>query len=191
MYSVSSLKAHGESCAHAMMTRPAVQAYRRASRRFHVPRPASILLEEQSRQAEVVGIQYVTSFCGVRWLTLTTVLRSIQAKQDHSVHWNRASSFLLCPDVQLISPFSQSHAMDLVASFGSGSDLKDYVIRFTSNLDPNGKNGLGIPWPQWNPQKPKAIIFQDGTLFPIVFGDDNYRTDAIDFVTKLSLLYPI
>jgi acetylcholinesterase len=81
--------------------------------------------------------------------------------------------------------------LDLPAVFGPTGELKDYVIRFVNNLDPNGEKGLGIPWPQWNPQKPKAIIFQDDIFFPIVLGDDNYRTDPLNLVANLSLLYPI
>ena len=69
--------------------------------------------------------------------------------------------------------------------------MKDYVIRFVNNLNPNGKNGGGVPWPQWDPRKPEAIIFQDDIFFPIVVGDDNYRTDPISLVSNLSLLYPI
>lgn len=84
-----------------------------------------------------------------------------------------------------------AHAIDIVAAFGPRGDLKDYVIRFTNNLDPNGKKGLGVPWPQWNPEKPKVIILQDGALFPIVVGDDNYRTDPLNLVANLSLLYPV
>ncbi|KAH9970759.1 carotenoid ester lipase precursor [Lactifluus volemus] len=88
-------------------------------------------------------------------------------------------------------PFiGSAHATDLVDSFGPG-ELRDYVIRFTNNLDPNGDLGLGIPWPKWDPRNPKAIIFQDSTLFPVVIGDDNYRTDPLSFVGNMSLLYPI
>ena len=81
--------------------------------------------------------------------------------------------------------------MDLVASFGPTGELRDYVVRFVNNLDPNGKNGLGIPWPQWNAKKPKAIVFQDDIFFPVVLGDDNYRTDPLSLVANMSLLYPI
>ncbi|KAH9040242.1 carotenoid ester lipase precursor [Lactarius hengduanensis] len=84
-----------------------------------------------------------------------------------------------------------AHGLDIVAAFGPRGDLKDYVIRFINNLDPNGKEGLGVPWPQWNPEKPKVIIFQDEALFPIVVGDDNYRTDPLNLVANLSLLYPV
>ncbi|KAI9454056.1 carotenoid ester lipase precursor [Lactarius psammicola] len=86
-----------------------------------------------------------------------------------------------------------AHATDLINSFamaGTG-ELRDYIIRFTNNLDPNGNKGLGIPWPQWDPKKPKAVIFQDSTLFPLIVGDDNYRTDPLSYVANMSLLYPI
>ena len=79
--------------------------------------------------------------------------------------------------------------MDLVAAFGEGGDLRDYVIRFTNNLDPNGKKGLGVPWPKWDPRKPKVLIFQDDIYSPLVLGNDNYRTDSLNYV--MSLLYPI
>jgi acetylcholinesterase len=81
--------------------------------------------------------------------------------------------------------------MDLVAAFEEHVELRDYVIRFTNNLDPNGENGLGIPWPKWDPRRPKAIIFQDDIFFPLVLGNDDYRMDPLNFVTNMSLLYPI
>ncbi|KAH9008696.1 carotenoid ester lipase precursor [Lactarius deliciosus] len=87
-----------------------------------------------------------------------------------------------------------AHGTDLLNSFAMGpalSELRDYFIRFTNNLDPNGKNGLGVPWPLWDPNKPKAVIFQDDVLFPVVIGDDNYRTDALNFVANMSILGPI
>lgn len=68
------------------------------------------------------------------------------------------------------------------------SELMNNIIWFTNKLDPNGEPD--ILWPQWDPKHPKALIFQDG-LFPRVIGDDNYRTDALDFMKNISLLYPI
>ncbi|KAH9030333.1 carotenoid ester lipase precursor [Lactarius pseudohatsudake] len=87
-----------------------------------------------------------------------------------------------------------AHITDVPNSFGMGpvlSELRDYFIRFTNSLDPNGNRGLGVPWPQWDPKKPKAAIFQDSTLFPVIIGDDNYRTDALNYVANMSLLHPI
>jgi acetylcholinesterase len=67
----------------------------------------------------------------------------------------------------------------------------DYILRFTDTLDPNGSRGLGIPWPKWNPDKPKALILQDSALFPLIIGDDNYRSRALEYVTNMSIRYPI
>ena len=41
------------------MNRPTIQAYRRSSGRFCVPRPASYVLEVQGRQTEIMGVQCV------------------------------------------------------------------------------------------------------------------------------------
>ena len=71
------------------------------------------------------------------------------------------------------------------------SELMNNIIWFTNNLDPNGETGHGVVWPQWDPEDPKALIFQDGLLFPRLIGDDNYRTDALEFMRNMSLLYPI
>ncbi len=89
-----------------------------------------------------------------------------------------------------VTIYRQAHITDVLNSFGIG-ELRDYFIHFTSNLDPNGKKGLGIPWPQWNPQNPEVVIFQDGTLFPVIVGKDNYRVEPLNYVANLSLLYPI
>jgi len=81
-----------------------------------------------------------------------------------------------------------AHGTDLVNSFGGG-ELTDYIIYFTRNLDPNGN--LEITWPQYDLQDPKALVFQDDPLFPVIVGDDNYRIDSLNFVANLSLLHPI
>ena len=72
------------------------------------------------------------------------------------------------------------------------SDLMGHIIVFTRNQDPNGNTGYPpVPWPQWVPEKPRAMIFQDSFLLPRVIGEDNYRTDAMEFMKNLSLLRPI
>jgi len=74
-------------------------------------------------------------------------------------------------------------------------ELRDYVIRFVNTLNPNNGPGVGVPWPKWDsdPLHPtgRVIIFQDDTFFPIVLGNDDYRTDALSYVTNMSLIYPI
>ncbi|KAH8981886.1 carotenoid ester lipase precursor [Lactarius akahatsu] len=93
-------------------------------------------------------------------------------------------------------PFAGAfHGSDLVNSFAKLeptklSDLLNYIIWFTNKLDPNGdtRSGPKLTWPQWDPLKPKALIFQDDILFPRVIGDDNYRTDAMQFMKNISLI---
>ncbi|KAH9960122.1 carotenoid ester lipase precursor [Russula dissimulans] len=81
------------------------------------------------------------------------------------------------------------HASDLLNSF-LGGELEDYILRFANYLDPNGGQGRGIFWPQWNPDEPKALIFKDDLLFPVITGDDTYRSQPLDYVANLSLRYP-
>ncbi len=73
------------------------------------------------------------------------------------------------------------------------SELRDNIIWFTNNLDPNGETGSGpkVIWPQWDPQKPKALVFRDDGIFPRIIVDDNYRTAPLELVRNMSLLYPI
>ncbi|KAH9172349.1 carotenoid ester lipase precursor [Lactarius sanguifluus] len=83
---------------------------------------------------------------------------------------------------------------DLVNSFGmldeaAPSELRDNIIWFTNNLDPNGPEPE-VTWPQWDPRDPKALVFRDG-LLPRMIIDDNYRTDALMFMRNISLLNPI
>jgi hypothetical protein len=85
----------------------------------------------------------------------------------------------------------QAHASDLLASFLPGGELMDYIIRFTNNLDPNGRVGIGIPWPKWDPAKPKALIITDDIISPLRIDDDNYRSRALDYVANMSIRYPI
>jgi len=88
-----------------------------------------------------------------------------------------------------------AHSTDLVDSFdmlddAAPSELMNNIIWFTNNLDPNGHSGP-VVWPQWDPQNPKALVFQDSLLIPQLIIDDNYRTDAMEFMRNISLLYPI
>lgn len=85
----------------------------------------------------------------------------------------------------------QAHATDLINSWGPNGELKDYIIRFTNKLDPNGEEGLGITWPQWDPAKPKALVLTDKILSPLIIDDDNYRSRALDYVADLSIRHPI
>ncbi|KAH9968428.1 carotenoid ester lipase precursor [Lactifluus volemus] len=84
--------------------------------------------------------------------------------------------------------FGAVHGSDVSNAFGDG-ELRDYIIYFTRNLDPN--NHLRVPWPQWHSQNPQALIFQDNKTEPLIQEKDNYRPDALEYLTNLSLLHPI
>ena len=81
--------------------------------------------------------------------------------------------------------------MDLFNSFGPGGELTDYFIRFANNLDPNGREGLGIHWPKWESSNPKALVLTDEIHSPLIIDDDNYRSRALEYVENLSILYPV
>jgi len=115
---------------------------------------------------------------------------SFQASQGNAFSWSGVStSKAFTPWKRLMSSF-QFHGSDLTNAF-LGGGLRDYILRFADTLDPNGREGLGVFWPQWDPAKPKALIFKNGVLFPIVTGDDNYRSQPLDYVANMSLRYPI
>jgi len=85
----------------------------------------------------------------------------------------------------------QVHGIDLVSAWAPNGELRDYFIRFANTLDPNGKEGLGISWPKWDPAKPKALVGTDSLLTPLTIQNDNYRSRAMDYVGNLSIRHPI
>ena len=70
------------------------------------------------------------------------------------------------------------------------SDLMNNIIWFTNNLDPNGL-GHKATWPQWDPQDPRALVFQDSFHLPRIVIEDNYRSAAMEFMRNISLINPI
>ncbi|KAF9055814.1 carotenoid ester lipase precursor [Panaeolus papilionaceus] len=65
--------------------------------------------------------------------------------------------------------------------------LEDYLIRFVVNHDPN--NGTGPAWPQYTTASPQLYTFADGSDPTIT--QDNFRVDAIHYLTNLTLAYPL
>ncbi|OJT12974.1 Lipase 4 [Trametes pubescens] len=80
-----------------------------------------------------------------------------------------------------------AHATDILNIYGGG-DMADYLINFVNNLDPNGKTVLS--WPQYSTSAPKLLTFQDG-LVPLAITQDDFRVDAMNFMTELSLKFPL
>ncbi|KAI9066037.1 carotenoid ester lipase precursor [Trametes sanguinea] len=80
-----------------------------------------------------------------------------------------------------------AHATDILNIYGGG-ELADYLINFAYNLDPNGKT---VPsWPQYTTSSPKLLTFLDGST-PTAITNDDYRVDAMNIITELSLQFPI
>lgn len=47
-----------------------------------------------------------------------------------------------------------------------------------------------LNWPQYSNSTPTMMTFLDG-LIPRALSDDTYRSDAMAFMTELSLMHPI
>jgi cholinesterase len=82
------------------------------------------------------------------------------------------------------------HGSDLLNSFFLGQELQDYVIRFTTTLDPNSHGFLSFNWPKYTTQDPKELVFLDG-LVPQVVGEDTYRKEQIDYLMQLTFDVPV
>ncbi|KAI0823990.1 carotenoid ester lipase precursor [Trametes gibbosa] len=80
-----------------------------------------------------------------------------------------------------------AHATDILNVY-AGGDMADYLINFVNHLDPNGNTVLS--WPQYTPAAPKLLTFLDG-LIPLRITNDDYRVDAMSFMTELSLKFPL
>jgi len=61
-----------------------------------------------------------------------------------------------------------------------------YLVRFVTNLDPNGAGTLS--WPKWTTSSPNLLTFLDG-LFPQQITQDTYRADAITYMNSVNLQY--
>ncbi|KAH7906741.1 Alpha/Beta hydrolase protein [Hygrophoropsis aurantiaca] len=79
------------------------------------------------------------------------------------------------------------HGSDLLNVYGPG-DMTDYLVRFVTNLQPDGSTG--ISWPQYTTEAPNMLTFLDG-LIPLEITQDTYRMEAIAYITNVTLTYPI
>ncbi|KAI0655443.1 carotenoid ester lipase precursor [Cubamyces menziesii] len=80
-----------------------------------------------------------------------------------------------------------AHATDILNVYGGG-EMADYLINFVNHLDPNGNT---VPsWPKYTTSSPNLLTFLDG-LIPITITDDDYRVDAMNLITELSLQFPL
>ncbi|KAH9941665.1 carotenoid ester lipase precursor [Epithele typhae] len=64
----------------------------------------------------------------------------------------------------------------------------DHVIHFINDLDPNAP-GKGEAWPLYTSWKRRMLVFRDGPETSVI--RDDYRSDAMEVITNLSLKYPL
>ncbi|KAJ7366221.1 Alpha/Beta hydrolase protein [Mycena albidolilacea] len=85
-------------------------------------------------------------------------------------------------------PFLGSfHFTDILNVYFDG-ELTDYLINFAAKQDPNGNT---VPnWPAYTTAAPNLMTFLDG-LFPTTITQDTYRAAAMQFLTNLTLQFPI
>ncbi|KAG7088905.1 hypothetical protein E1B28_012850 [Marasmius oreades] len=81
-----------------------------------------------------------------------------------------------------------AHGTDILNIYGGG-ELADYLIRFATNLDPNGPGSAS--WPEYTTASPSLLTLVDNLLFPIQITQDTYRKGAMDAVTKITLENPV
>ncbi|KAI9454047.1 carotenoid ester lipase precursor [Lactarius psammicola] len=80
------------------------------------------------------------------------------------------------------------HGSDLSNIYGGG-DLTDYLIHFATNLDPNG--GLSPQWPRYTTSSRQLMTLVDSQVTNRTITLDTYRVEGMEFLTKLSLAYPL
>ncbi|KAF7783931.1 CAZyme family CE10 [Agaricus bisporus var. burnettii] len=68
--------------------------------------------------------------------------------------------------------------------------LNDYLIRFVNNLDPN--NGTGPDWPKYDNSSKQIYWFtSDNDNTGVEISTDDYRVPQMEYLTNLSLAYPL
>ncbi|KAK7688543.1 hypothetical protein QCA50_008081 [Cerrena zonata] len=92
---------------------------------------------------------------------------------------------------KLASPFGTQHGADLGVVYQPG-DLTDNVVNFINHLDPNGRrvDQNEITWPRYTKSSPRLLSFVDGSK-PQVIITDTFRSEAIAFLTNLTLEHPL
>ncbi|KAL0577126.1 hypothetical protein V5O48_004879 [Marasmius crinis-equi] len=86
-------------------------------------------------------------------------------------------------------PFlGSAHGTDILNVYGGG-ELADYLIRFATNLDPNGSGTAS--WPKYTKESPQLLTFVDNILAPTQITQDTYRQAAMQGVTEVTLAHPV
>ncbi|KAJ7448046.1 carotenoid ester lipase precursor [Mycena latifolia] len=106
--------------------------------------------------------------------------QSLSGRQDQ---WAFLSKRLKV--VPLLGSF---HGSDLLNIY-FGGELMEYLINFATNLDPNGRT---VPhWPAYTLAAPNMMTFLEGLVTTSSITQDTYRTAGMQFLTNLTLQFPI
>ncbi|KIJ18027.1 hypothetical protein PAXINDRAFT_9113 [Paxillus involutus ATCC 200175] len=106
----------------------------------------------------------------------------LQNRSGKQALWTYASKRL-----KTIPYLGAFHGSDMLNVY-EGQDIVSYLVRFVSNLDPNG--GTDLYWPQYTTAEPNMLELLDGSI-PQALTEDTYRADAMAFLTKVTLAYPL
>ncbi|KJA17434.1 hypothetical protein HYPSUDRAFT_46373 [Hypholoma sublateritium FD-334 SS-4] len=89
--------------------------------------------------------------------------------------------------LKLLPALGSVHASDILNVYGGG-EMGDHLIRFVNNLNPNPSTGY--QWPQYTLATRKIATYIDG-IIPVITGTDTFRTEAIDYLTQVTLVNPV
>ncbi|KAG0696098.1 Alpha/Beta hydrolase protein [Suillus ampliporus] len=101
---------------------------------------------------------------------------------------NQNTWAFLSKRLKTVTALGSFHGSDLfnVYAKDAGDDMASYLVRFVTNLDPNG--GGDLEWPQWTSSSPNLLTFLDG-LIPQEITQDTYRAEAIAYITNAVMQY--
>jgi acetylcholinesterase len=103
------------------------------------------------------------------------------------LHRSRVDSHTVNKRLKSLPILGSVHASDIPIIYG-GEDLTDYLINFATNLNPNG--GSVAHWPPYTTLWPQLLTLYDAPVSTNVTLD-TYRAEGIQFLTELSLVYPL
>jgi acetylcholinesterase len=92
--------------------------------------------------------------------------------------------------LKLLPILGSAHTTDLLNSFFLGQEMGDHVIYFANNLDPNGGSNKTY-WPKYNLKDKQMLEYRDSLLAPLSLTTDNYREEAMEFLTQVTTEHPV
>ena len=121
---------------------------------------------------------------------MITVVERDRAQGFGYVRIPLASPLLLLGLTLLMDTCEQPHGRDLL-SLSRGEELTDYLIQFVATLDPNGHSNRTISWPRYDSSRRQMLRVLDDKDESLAIGQDDAREEAMEFMTALSLRYPL